>query len=187
MGPHTMGASNTVDTCNMASTSNMVGSTNTAGLSNTVCASNMAKANIMVGVSYSSAAIVQLDANTTSRACTSSGANIILGASGFSSVIHPLVATIKKTPHENLRILELKSHIHTTATGSDSSVAQLPIFVNNCVPLILEEASHASRMVATQRTHFEEQEDRIEALIWDIYSLLKKTQDKSLIIPEEKA
>jgi hypothetical protein len=51
----------------------------------------------------------------------------------------------------------------------------------------LEEASHASRMVATWKTHFEEQEDQIEALIWNIYSLLKKTKDKSLIIPKEKA
>jgi hypothetical protein len=41
-------------------------------------------------------------------------------------------------------------------------------------------------MVAAWRTHSKEQEDRIEALTWDVNSLLKETKDKNLIIAKQK-
>jgi predicted lipoprotein len=55
------------------------------------------------------------------------------------------------------------------------------------VPHILEENSHASRMIAMWWTRSKEQENQIEALIWDVNSLLKENEDKSLVIAKQKA
>ena len=101
-------------------------------------------------------------------------------------MIHPVGATFPETLHENPRMLELRTHIEATTIAPSSTATQLPVFASSNVPFSLKEANYALRMVVAWRIHSKEQEDRIEALIWDVNSLFKETKDKNLIIVKQK-
>jgi hypothetical protein len=81
-------------------------------------------------------------------------------------------------------MLELRANIEAATTAPGLTATQLPNSASKNVLPTLEEASRASRMIAMWRTHSKEQEDRIEALTRDVNSLLKETNNKSLIIAE---
>jgi hypothetical protein len=104
-----------------------LGTSKTAGVSTTVGANSMAGVSDTAGTDGIFVVVALQGASTSPGTRASASANYSLGSSGSAGAIQPIAATYPLIPHDNLRMLEIRSNMDAFGTTPIPPASQMAL------------------------------------------------------------